>query len=79
MDRIEAVEISLHDIGIVPGAAVQVIVARSIVAADAESAPEGVRSRSTDQHIIHEVPVQLIRTRIPLTMDRICSRLSRGT
>ena len=58
MDRIEAVEIPFYDIGIVPGAAVQVIVARPVVAADAESAPEGVSSLSTDQHIVDKIPEQ---------------------
>ena len=74
MDCIEAVEMALHDIGIVPCAAVQVIIARPIVAAEAESAPEGVVACPTDQHIIHEVPDQEIVARISLATNGIRGR-----
>src|SRR5438309_1499116 len=49
MDRIEAIESVLHNVGIAPGATVQIIVAWSIVAAEAESAPDGVVSFTTDR------------------------------
>ena len=77
MDRIEAVELALHDVGIVPCAAGQLIIARPIVTAEAKSAPEGIVARSTDQHIVYKVPVQDIVTRIAHATNWIRGRYSR--
>jgi hypothetical protein len=74
MDQIEPVELSLHNIGIVPASAIQIIIAWSIVTAEAESAPDGVVSSTTNQHIVYKVPEQYIVTRIALPTNRIGDR-----